>query len=74
VKERQMPIFTQHICRSSDGDRWWLITDLSSDKKIVRHQANQSSGGKITDTDVDAFLQIGGSGPEFAALRELLKE
>jgi hypothetical protein len=69
-----MPVVTQHIYRSSNGDRWSLITDPSTGEKIVRHQANQSSGGRITDTDVDAFLQIGGSGPEFAALRKILEE
>jgi hypothetical protein len=69
-----MPITTQNVYRSANGDRWSLISDSSTGEKIVRHQANQSSGGKITDTDVDAFLQIGGPGPEFAALCELLKE
>jgi hypothetical protein len=68
-----MPIVTQQIYRSANGDRWWLMTDLSSDEKVVRHQANQSSGGQITDLAVAEFLQIGGFGPEFSALRGLLK-
>jgi hypothetical protein len=38
----------------------------------VRHEANQSSGGQATDLDVEDFLDIGGSGPEFSALRELI--
>jgi hypothetical protein len=69
-----MTVKSQHIYRSANGDRWSLITDPSTDEKIVRHQANQSSGGQITDLEVAEFLDIGGSGPEFAALRDLLKE
>jgi hypothetical protein len=67
-----MALLTQHIYRSSNGDRWLLMADTLSDRKFVRHEANQSSGGQLTDTDVDDFLEIGGSGPEFAALRKLL--
>ena len=64
-----MGLLTQHIYRSSNGDRWLLVTDTVSGRKFVRHEANQSSGGHLTDTDVDDFLEIGGSGPEFAARR-----
>ncbi|HEX3996408.1 MAG TPA: hypothetical protein VHX39_34995 [Acetobacteraceae bacterium] len=69
-----MPLVTQHIYRSANGDHWSLMTDTSSGRKFVRHQANLSSGGHLTDTDVDDFLQIGGSGPEFAALRQLIEQ
>jgi hypothetical protein len=62
----------QEFYRSSNGDRWSLIHDTSSGRRFVRHVANPSSGGQVTDTDVDAFLSVGGSGPEFAALRRLL--
>jgi hypothetical protein len=62
----------QEIYRSSNGDRWTLIHDASSGRRFVRHEANPSSGGQVTDTDVDAFLGIARSGPEFAALRRLL--
>jgi hypothetical protein len=48
------------------------MTDTASGRKFVRHEANQSSGGRITDRNVEDFLDIGGPGPEFAALRELL--
>ena len=69
-----MSFITQPIYRSANGDRWSLMTDPSSGRKFVRHQANQSSGGHVTDTDVDDFLEIGGSGPEFAALRDLMRQ
>jgi hypothetical protein len=61
----------QEIYRSSNGDRWTLIGDTNAGRLFVPHAANPSSGGKVTDTDVDAFLSVG-SGPEFAALRRLL--
>src|ERR1700676_4333306 len=67
-----MSLSTQHIYRSANGDRWLLMTDTASGRKFVRHEANQSSGGRITDTDVKDFLDIGGSGPEFSALRNLI--
>jgi hypothetical protein len=67
-----MSLVTQHIYRSANGDHWSLMTDTSSGGKFVRHQANQSSGGHLTDTNVEDFLQIDGSGPEFTALRQLL--
>jgi hypothetical protein len=62
----------EEIYRSSNGDRWTLIRDTSAGRLLVRHEANPSSGGRVTDTDVDAFLRIAGSGPEFDALRRLL--
>jgi catechol 2,3-dioxygenase-like lactoylglutathione lyase family enzyme len=62
----------EDIYRSANGDRWTLIRDTNSGRRLVRHEANPSSGGKVTETDVEAFLSIGGSGPEFAALRRLL--
>jgi len=67
-----MSLITQQVYRSANGDRWSLLTDTSSGRKFVRHQANPSSGGHVTDTDVEDFLAVDGSGPEFAALRSLL--
>jgi hypothetical protein len=67
-----MSLSTQHIYRSANGDRWLLMTDTASGRRFVRHEANQSSGGRVTDTDVEDFLDIGGSGPKFSALRNLI--
>jgi hypothetical protein len=67
-----MSISTQHIYRSANGDRWLLMTDTASGRKFVRYEANQSSGGQVTHMDVEEFLDIGGSGPEFSALRNLI--
>lgn len=62
----------EEIYRSSNGDRWTLIRDTNTGHRLVRHKANPSSGGHVTGKDVDAFLSVAGSGPEFAALRRLL--
>jgi hypothetical protein len=62
----------EEIYRSSNGDRWTLIRDSSSGRLFVRHQANQSSGGRVTDADVEEFLSVAGPGPEYAALRRIL--
>jgi hypothetical protein len=40
---------------------------------MVRHTANPSSGGQVTDSTVADFLSTGGPGPEYAALRRLLE-
>jgi hypothetical protein len=68
-----MPLLTEDIYRSSNGDRWRLISDPVSGRRFVRHEANPSSGGRITDTELDDFLSIEGSGPEHSKLRELLQ-
>jgi hypothetical protein len=65
-------IITEDIYRSSNGDCWKLIRDTSSGRAVIRHEPNSASGGNATDTDVEDFLKIDGSGPEFAALRRLL--
>ena len=62
----------QDIYTSSNGDRWKLVNDTTAKCMFVRHEANPASGGSVTDTDVDDFLSIGGSGPEYAALRRTL--
>jgi hypothetical protein len=63
---------TTDIYRSQNGDRWQLIRDDVLGRSIVRHEANQSSGGHRTDIDTEDFLSQDGSGPEYAALRRLL--
>jgi hypothetical protein len=62
----------ENIYRSSNGDRWILIRDTSAGRATVRHEPNPSSGGRVTDMDVEEFLSMGGPGPEFAALRQIL--
>jgi hypothetical protein len=65
-------VITKEIYRSSNGDRWTLVHNTDTGRMSVRHEANLSAGGRVTNTDVDAFLSVAGSGPEYAALRRIL--
>ena len=64
----------QLIYSSENGDRWVLVHAFGSARLIVRHTANLSSGGQVTDTEADEFLAHGRSGPEHVALRRMLSE
>src|SRR5690242_20396372 len=44
----------EQLYRSPNGDTWFLARDPATALSTVRHQANASSGGKVTD------LEIGG--------------
>ena len=67
-----MALVAEDIYRSSNGDRWRLIRDTVSGRRFVRHEANISSGGRVTDMELDEFLSINGPGPEFIELRRML--
>lgn len=58
--------------RSSNGDHWRLMHDSESGHRFVRHKANPSSGGHVSDIELSDFLRAEGSGPEYGALRRLL--
>lgn len=68
-----MAVSVEDIYTSENGDSWRLIRNAVSGRTLVRHEANPSSGGQVTDMDGDEFLSRGGSGSEYAALRSLLK-
>ncbi|WP_254070633.1 transaldolase [Acidisphaera sp. L21] len=65
---------SREIYRSSNGDRWQLIIEPGSGRKLVRHTANTSSGGKVTDTELAEFLSLNGSGPELTELRRMIAD
>jgi hypothetical protein len=69
-----MNLVAEDIYRSANGDRWRLMRDPDSGRVFVRHEANPASGGTVTETDVAAFLAVGGGGPEFVALRRMLDD
>ena len=60
------------IYRSSNGDRWRLISDSVTGRRLVRHEANLASGGQVTEITVEEFLAVNGPGPEYEALRQIL--
>ena len=68
----EVPANSTDVYRSSNGDRWRLITDSVSGRRVVRHEPNPASGGQITETPVEDFLAVNGPGPEYQALRRLL--
>ena len=68
-----MTVSITEIYRSSNGDRWELVRTTNPASTLVRHIPNPSSGGRTTDTTVADFLSTNGPGPEYAALRRLLK-
>ena len=67
-----MSIRTEDVYRSSNGDRWQLLIDPSTQQTLVRHVPNASSGGAATEMPADDFLRIDGPGPEFDAVRRAL--
>jgi hypothetical protein len=68
-----MTVLIDDFYRSSNGDRWQLLRDTASGHRVVRHEPNLASGGQVTETAVEEFLDRTGSSPENMALRELLK-
>jgi hypothetical protein len=68
-----MALLIEDIYRSSNGDRWLLVCDSDAGQAFVRHEANLSAGGQVTDMEIEDFLSRGGSGPEHAALREIIE-
>jgi hypothetical protein len=69
-----MVMADRSIYTSSNGDRWVLVHDTGSDRSMVRHEPNRSSGGKAVEIDVDDFLLRDGESPQGIALREMLSK
>ena len=61
----------KELYHSPNGDRWVLNRDVSG-KLIVAHHPNITSGGQVSEIEVEAFLARGGHGPEHQALLEAL--
>lgn len=71
VAEADAPLASTDIYRSSNGDRWRLVTN-SFGRRFVRHEPNPASGGQVTETPVEEFLAVNGPGPEYEALRRTI--
>jgi hypothetical protein len=65
--ERRM----KQLCRSPNGDTWFLARDPATGGAFVRHQANAASGGRMTDLEIDEFLS-GPQSPERDALLRVI--
>jgi hypothetical protein len=68
-----MALSVQDFYRSSNGDRWQLVRDPDTGRSFVRHEPNLASGGRITETEIDEFLDRTGTSPQNLALRALLE-
>ncbi len=55
---------------SPNGDRWYLIRDVSGEV-FIRHEANIASGGHVAHIEIGTFLSSG-QGPEHQALLRLI--
>jgi hypothetical protein len=67
-----MATATRRLYRSASGDRWHLARDTASGRVFIRHEANEPSGGQVTDIEIGDFLTSGGHGPEHAELLRLI--
>jgi hypothetical protein len=63
---------TRRLYRSPNGDRWHLARDTASGRVFIRHEANEPSGGQVTDIEIDDFLTSGGHGPQHTELLRLI--
>jgi hypothetical protein len=63
---------TRRLYRSANGDRWHLARDTASGRVFIRHEANEASGGRVTEIEIGDFLSSGGHGPEHAELLRLI--
>jgi hypothetical protein len=51
-----------------------LLRDTDTGQRLVRHEPNLSSGGQVTETPVQKWLDRTGTSPENLALRALLEK
>jgi hypothetical protein len=61
----------EQLYRSPNGDTWFLARDHATGLGTVRHQANASSGGQVTDLEIGTFLN-GPLHPEQEALLRVI--
>jgi hypothetical protein len=57
---------------SANGDMWFLARESETENVFVRHEANPSSGARVTDIDIGAFLSTGQRHPQHEALLRLI--
>jgi hypothetical protein len=61
----------KELYRSPNGDTWFLARDPTTGLAFVRHVANASSGGHVTEIEIGAFLREPRH-PEHEALLRLI--
>jgi hypothetical protein len=63
---------TRQLYRSANGDRWYLAREIDSARVFIKHEANEPSGGHVTEIEIGDFLISGGHGPEHTELLRLI--
>lgn len=66
-------MLTRQLYASANGDRWDLLQLRAGAPAFVRHTANESSGGTVTDIPLGAFLSLGTNGPEHQEMWRLIR-
>jgi hypothetical protein len=67
-----MTLQRREIYRSApNGDRWSLVRETASDRVVIEHEPNASSGGQTTQLEIGDFL-VHGYGPEHQVLLRLI--
>src|ERR1700728_665418 len=62
-----MTVVIDDFYRSSNGDRWQLLRDTASGRRVVRHKPTLALGGQVTEFGVEEFLdRIQSREPGFA--------
>jgi hypothetical protein len=64
----------REFASSTNGDQWFLGVDAATNREVVVHRGNPSSGGHETTTNVNSFLNQRPFGPEHRALDLLLAD
>ncbi len=68
-----MTLQRRELYRSGpNGDRWSLVRENASERVVIEHQPNASSGGQTTHIEIGDFLTHGSHGPEHQALLRLI--
>ena len=67
-----MAIAKRRLYLIPGGDRWQLVSDTETGRIFIAHEANQSSGGRVTEIEIGDFLGAGARGPEHQELLRLI--
>jgi hypothetical protein len=68
-----MTLERRELYRSApNGDRWSLVRDTASERVVIEHEPNASSGGQTTHIEIEDFLMHGEHSPEHQALLRLI--
>jgi hypothetical protein len=74
IEEEMVPVNSELIYESSNGDSWSLTRNPATGARAVMHRPNLQSGGHSSYIEIDKFLSEDANGPEHQALRRLMEK